>query len=238
MFIRNEVKERGKASFKANYANCFLVSVIHSLVAGSTVAVSSGRVRSSREFSESINIDTTDEQTMAIIAALIIALISAVYIIVLIMSLVHIFLFNPIKVGCSRFFVLNHSFRPQLGELTYCFKNNYLNCILATLLKNFLISIGYMIIIPGIILSYSYRMVPFIIATDPTIRPVDALKKSREMMLGNKWRTFVYDLSFIGWGLLSLITCGIVGLVYLKPYKMSSNAALFEALNGTRTNTY
>ncbi|MCR5402476.1 MAG: DUF975 family protein [Butyrivibrio sp.] len=238
MFIRTDVKERGKKSFKANYANCFLVSVIHTLIAGSTVAVSSRRASSSREFTETINIDTTDEKTMALIITLLIALVSAVYLIFLIMTAVDIFLFNPLKIGCSRFFLLNHSFRPQLGELTYCFRNNYLNSVLATLLKNFLISIGFIIIVPGIILTYSYRMVPYILATNPTIRPVDALKKSREMMLGNKWRTFVYDLSFIGWYLLSLVTCGIVGLVYLKPYKMSSNAALFEAISGTSQNTY
>lgn len=170
---------------------------------------------------------------MAIIIAIVLAVVATLYVIFIIMTTLDIFLFTPLKLGCSRFFVLNHSFQPQLGELLFCFKNNYLNCLLGMLLRNFLISIGYIIIVPGIILSYSYRMVPYLLCMDPTIRPVDALKISREMMRGNKWDTFVYDLSFFGWWCLSLITCGIFGLAYLNPYKMSSNAALFEAISAS-----
>ena len=50
------------------------------------------------------------------------------------------------------------------------------------------------------------------------------------MMKGHKWNTFVYDLSFIGWFLLSVITVGIVGLFYVNPYKQNADAALYESI--------
>lgn len=238
MWNRQEVKARGKASFKRNYGNCFLVALIHTLLAGSTAALSSRRASTAAntDYSGSINIDATDEQTMAIATAIIIAIIAAVAVVMIVMVALDIFVFNTLEIGCNRFFLLNNHADPSLNELTFSFKNNYLNCVLGELLRGFLIAIGFIIIVPGIILSYSYRMVPYILGTDPTIRPVDALKKSRAMMKGNKWNAFVFDLSFIGWGLLSVITCGIFGIAYLNPYKMSADAALFEAISATSQN--
>ena len=60
------------------------------------------------------------------------------------------------------------------------------------------------------------------------MQPTEAITKSREMMKGYKWQTFVLDLSFIGWGILSVITCGLVGLLYTNPYIYQTKAELYE----------
>ena len=52
------------------------------------------------------------------------------------------------------------------------------------------------------------------------------------MMNGNKMKAFMLDLSFIGWYLLSVITVGLVGFFYYRPYKLSADAALYEAIRG------
>ena len=49
-------------------------------------------------------------------------------------------------------------------------------------------------------------------------------------MRGQKWKAFVLDLSFLGWGILSLLTLGIVGIFYVNPYRNMTNAALYERL--------
>ena len=49
-------------------------------------------------------------------------------------------------------------------------------------------------------------------------------------MTGNKWKAFVLDLSFIGWEILSVLTCGILTIFYVNPYILSTNAALYEKL--------
>ena len=57
------------------------------------------------------------------------------------------------------------------------------------------------------------------------------------MMYGQKWKTFVLDLSFIGWNLLSLLTLGILGVFYVAPYAHSTNAALYETLKSENAET-
>lgn len=71
--------------------------------------------------------------------------------------------------------------------------------------------------------QYSYRMVPYIVAENPNIEALDAIRLSRRMMKGHKWECFVADCSFLGWYLLNLITFGLSGIFYSNGY----NAAFF-----------
>lgn len=82
-------------------------------------------------------------------------------------------------------------------------------------------------IIPGIIKSFAYAMAPFILKDNPELSALEAIKKSRLMMKGNKWRLFVLILSFIGWFLLGLLTLGI-GYFWLAPYIYTTMAAFYE----------
>lgn len=49
-------------------------------------------------------------------------------------------------------------------------------------------------------------------------------------MEGNKWNTFVYNLSFLGWYLLGACTFGILNLFYVNPYFYASDAELYLTL--------
>ena len=84
-------------------------------------------------------------------------------------------------------------------------------------------------IIPGIIKKYSYSMTNFILRDNPTLKYNEAIEKSMEMMNGNKMKLFLLHLSFIGWGILSVITLGI-GFFFLMPYIASADAAFYEDL--------
>ena len=85
-------------------------------------------------------------------------------------------------------------------------------------------------VIPGIIKAYEYRMMPFLIAENPDMTTQEAFDKSKEMMMGNKWDAFVYDLSFLGWFILNALTCGILGLFYVNPYYYAADANLYRAI--------
>ena len=76
---------------------------------------------------------------------------------------------------------------------------------------------------PGIIKSYAYRMVPYILADNPKMDAMEAIALSRKMMDGQKWNTFVLDLSFLGWYLLGILALGI-GTLFVHPYKFSTDA--------------
>ena len=71
-------------------------------------------------------------------------------------------------------------------------------------------------------------------ADDPTMSPMDALRKSKEMMRGYRWDTFVLNLSFLPWYLLGGLTCGVLNVFYITPYVAQTNAELYRALKGRR----
>lgn len=87
-------------------------------------------------------------------------------------------------------------------------------------------------IVPGIVKAYSYRFTPYILADCPNVKARDALKLSMRMTDGIKGEIFVFDLSFIGWFLLTSITCGILA-IYTVPYFKVAEATLYESMKNS-----
>lgn len=81
-------------------------------------------------------------------------------------------------------------------------------------------------IVPGIIASYRYRLAPYLMAENPGLGIREAVNMSKELMAGHKWRLFCLELSFIGWSILCLFTCGI-GNLWLNPYTYAATAAFY-----------
>ena len=77
---------------------------------------------------------------------------------------------------------------------------------------------------------YEYRMIPYILASDPNMARHDVFRISKEMVKGERLNILVLDLSFIGWILLAVLTCGILMIFYVNPYKMLTEGALFHKL--------
>lgn len=88
-----------------------------------------------------------------------------------------------------------------------------------------------LLIVPGIIASYRYRLAPYLMAENPNLGIREAVNMSKELMDGHKWRLFCLHLSFIGWGILSAMTCGI-GDLWLNPYIYAANAAFYVDRTG------
>lgn len=89
-----------------------------------------------------------------------------------------------------------------------------------------------LLVIPGIIAFYRYRMTMYIIHDDPEVGILEAIRKSKQMMIGRKMELFLLDLSFLGWGLLCVITLGIAAL-YVVPYFVTTQAAFYDSIQRT-----
>ncbi|SNU08864.1 Protein of unknown function [Lachnospiraceae bacterium] len=159
-----------------------------------------------------------------------------VFIVVFLVVFVFVFAFsafiiNPIMVGCDRFFFKNLDEPANFSNIVHAFDHNYMNTVKTMFCKDiFTVLWSMLFIIPGIIKSYEYRMIPYILADNPDMDRKAVFALSKELMTGNKWKAFVLDLSFIGWELLSILTCGILSVFYVNPYIFSTNAALYEKL--------
>lgn len=84
-----------------------------------------------------------------------------------------------------------------------------------------------LLIIPGIIKAFSYALTPYILLDEPELTAKQAIARSCEIMQGRRWKLFCLYLSFIGWGILCLLTFGI-GFLWLVPYMNASIAAFYE----------
>lgn len=156
-------------------------------------------------------------------------------VVVAVILVVDIFLINPFSVGGKRFMVKSVEDVAQVKEIAYGFDHSYKNVVKVMFhreLRVFLWSL--LLIIPGIIKMYEYYMVPYILSENPDMEYQAALQLSREMMDGNKWKTFVLGLSFILWDILGALTFGIVEILYVQPYRSLTYAALYCQLRNTR----
>ena len=86
-----------------------------------------------------------------------------------------------------------------------------------------------LLIVPGIIASFRYAMTFFILADCPQIDALEAIRRSKAMMRGNKGKLFCLAWRFFWWALLCLLTCGI-GFIWLGPYIRTSLAKFYDDL--------
>lgn len=60
-----------------------------------------------------------------------------------------------------------------------------------------------LLIVPGIIAAYRYRLSVYLLLDNPEWGILDCIGESKRLMRGHKLHWFVLDLSFIGWALLA-----------------------------------
>ncbi len=83
--------------------------------------------------------------------------------------------------------------------------------------------------------SYLYVLTEYIGNDKTDMSAKDVVEKSSELMKGHRWELFVLELSFIGWMILAMLTCGI-GLLWLEPYMQITTIKFYESLANENNN--
>lgn len=233
-WTRKDLKEKAKFSVKSFYWKSVLVAFVLALVSGGFGGGASGRGSNTSD-----SVEITGNQFIdglggryAGILAFVLGLAAIVIFVVVIASVVlSIFVFNPLQVGCKKYFLNASDGNADLGNMGYAFKNNYINVVGVIFLQNLFIFLWtLLLIVPGIIKAYQYRMIPYLLAEDPTLSFSEAKRLSTEMMNGEKWDAFVLDLSFILWELLAAVTLNLVGIFWVNPYYEYTCVELYKVL--------
>jgi uncharacterized membrane protein len=115
----------------------------------------------------------------------------------------------------------------KVEQLFEGFENFWTSVGAYILMLIFILLWSILLIIPGIIAAISYSMTFLIIAEDESIDAIEALKKSKEIMYGHKWKYFCLMLRFIGWALICILTLGI-GFIWLLPYVQVTTVKFYE----------
>jgi len=138
-----------------------------------------------------------------------------------------------VEIGYRRFHLnLIDKREASLRDLFQYFYN-WKTGLIANVLQLIYITIGiFLFIVPGILAIYNYSMTSYILAEYPELTAGEALRKSKEIMKGNRWRLFCLEISFIGWDILCAFTLGI-GQLWLIPYKETAGAAFYREISET-----
>lgn len=154
-----------------------------------------------------------------------------------ILLMVDIFILNPFEVGGRRFMRMSVEGTAEVREIAYGFDHSYKNVVKVLFYRDLYVFLWTLLfIIPGIVKMYQYFLVPYILTEYPNMEYKAALQMSRDMMEGNKWKTFVLRLSFILWDILGALTFGILEIFYVNPYRSLTYAALYCRLKHTPGN--
>ncbi len=160
-----------------------------------------------------------------------IVIIVCVVFIVMIVIAVDILLVNPFYVGIRRFMLKSVDETGNVSDLGYAFDHNYKNVVKTTFICDLQIFLWlFVFLIPGIYKKYQYYMVDYILAENPDMPYQEVLERSKKMMEGHKWNTFVLNISFILWYILGKLTCNILAIFYAAPYIELTRASLYRKL--------
>ena len=181
--------------------------------------------------SDDWNSDSLNTAGMMAIGIFLMVFIIVFVVLMAVVILLDVFIFNPLEVGCKKYYLRNLNEPAQVGNIGYAFDNNYKNITKTMFFRDlFTVLWTLLFIIPGIVKSYEYQMIPYLLADNPQMTKEQAFEESKRMMQGQKWKAFVLDLSFIGWFILSGLTLGILAIFYVSPSVNATHAALYEAL--------
>lgn len=160
-------------------------------------------------------------------------LLGVAYVLIAIIAILYIILLaEPLLVAERRYFIIaSENENTKMGVMKEIFKRkNWSNVAVIMFFKSFYNLLWYLTIIGGIIKTYEYRMIPYLLAENPDMSKKEVFAKSKQMMKGNKWKTFILDLSFILWEILSTITFGLLDILYVNPYKIATSVELYKTL--------
>lgn len=170
-----------------------------------------------------------------------------------IIALLHIFVTNPLRVGLQRYITKSQLLGGPApsGELWWAFRCGFYGNVVKIMFLQDLYTVLWtlLFIIPGIVKSLEYTMIPFILAENPEVDTRDAFALTKDMTGGCKLQLLLLSLSFIGWYLLESLgiyifiwLLGMLGLFFmlaasflsaylgsilLTPYVLASTAEVY-----------
>ncbi len=147
------------------------------------------------------------------------------------LSLLNILLSGAFSLGLSYFFLrLSRQQAPLEASDVFSGFKRYGDALFAGVLIGAIVLLGVvLLIVPGIIAALALSQTYNIMNDNPNMSVPDALRKSHELMKGHRTDYFLFNLSFIGWALLCILTLGL-GFLILGPYISTSNAVYYNYL--------
>lgn len=196
--------------------------IVASVLGGSLTSGITYSFGSSSEQSEFAPFSFSPEVQSELIGILTVAVVIAV---------IQLCISGALQLGYCQFLLKQHDrANPEFRDLFSQFHRLWVGLRLVLLETLYIFLWTCLFIVPGFIAAYRYAMAPYILYEHPEMTAREALNASKELMDGKKWNLFCLDCSFIGWNLLSLVTCGISSY-FVGPYREAAYAAFYRDIS-------
>jgi len=116
---------------------------------------------------------------------------------------------------------------PFFHVLHFKIYGRWIRASLTMLLRTAFLTLWWLTLVGGVIKTFSYRQVPYIVAENPDISPKEAITLSRRIMDGHKMEAFKIELSYVGWHILGFCTLGFAEALWVLPYKTATYAEYY-----------
>ena len=134
-----------------------------------------------------------------------------------------VYIVNVLPVINRRLFLEGRVYaKLPLDRLVYLMRiRKQMHVAFVKLVKSIILTVMNFTVVGGIYFYYTYYLVDYILAENPTISLKDALSLSRNMMKGHKLECFKWQFSMAGWYILDVCTFGINAIFYSNMYRMA-----------------
>lgn len=201
IFSRKKLKESAKELLRVHYWNIFFATLL--------IAVPSLIYNLSTNFKIFVNLS------------------------VLFSILLSILVLPALEVGIIQYLLkIKEGQNPSISYVLKIFNSEqYVNVIKIMFLRNlYLFGWTMLFVIPGIIKSYEYRFVPYLLAENEDLCSQEVFALSRKYTENIKMDIYILDLSFMGLYILGFLFF-FVGMIFVAPYQHVVNMELFHELS-------
>lgn len=221
---RQMIKQNAKDALRFRYWMIVAVELIAGALMGGVSGFSGGISGNSEQMKKFM--DDPQFRTFMLVFIGIAAAVSIV-------GILYTLLFgNVIQVGISG--IRLKAYRKEHFGIVDLFSGlkQYKRIIGTMALHTLFVTLGFIVFfVPGIIVALGLYEVPYMLAEDPNISGMEAIRRSWENMKGHKGELFVLQLSFIGWILLTILTFGVLGIFYTGPYMALAEAGFYREMH-------
>jgi len=145
----------------------------------------------------------------------------------LIASIIFIMLAAPLNMGICRVMLdlANEKKDVRLKDAFIYYKTHFWK----TIGVQSMLFLWALVPIVGIIRIFDYAIVPYIFVEEPNLPVTAILRRSKDIMYGNRWWYIKLRLTLIVWILLCFLTLGIA-TIWFSPYSNSVDANFYREL--------
>lgn len=214
-----EIRKYARESLEGKWLKAGAVGLVASLLGGSITA---GNYSASMGGSTETDMDWLDlmmgSGKMDSTSAIILAVLLGIFLLLTLWAIVMLIIGGASTLGYAKYNLklVDHN-EPEFADLFSQYNRLGTGFGLVFLRGLFVTLWSMLLLIPGIIAAYSYYMAPFILCENTDMTARAAIKESKQLMKGNKWRLFCLELSFYGWFLLSALVYVAVILAISVP---------------------